>query len=235
MRSNGTATRTSTEVRSPTRTSTEVRSPTRTSTWANTRGNFTSTVTGGAGAGATSVTINIPGNYKKVPFVGGAPAGIMHKLDGLTMEKVMSKITRMPPVMVGPKGVPGLMRWVRRVHPNIYDNVRARLAVSNLRGLGFALPTADPVPAAAANPSTAQTILSTVQDLIKVGLPMYQQNQLFNLQIKRAQAGLAPLDATTMNDLSSVKVGVDSATRNTALYIGGGLALALVAYKLLSR
>jgi hypothetical protein len=49
-----------TEVRSPTRT--EVRSPTRTSTWANTRGNFTSTVTGGAGAGATEVTINIPGN-----------------------------------------------------------------------------------------------------------------------------------------------------------------------------
>lgn len=39
-----------------------MRSPTRTSTWANTRGNFTSTVTGGAGAGATRVTINIPGH-----------------------------------------------------------------------------------------------------------------------------------------------------------------------------
>jgi len=50
-------TRTSTEVRSPTRTATEVRSPTSTSTDAYTQGNFTATVTGGAGSGATTVNI----------------------------------------------------------------------------------------------------------------------------------------------------------------------------------
>ena len=48
---------TSSEVRSPTSTSTEVRSPTSTSTEAYTADNFTATVTGGAGAGATSVNI----------------------------------------------------------------------------------------------------------------------------------------------------------------------------------
>ena len=48
-------TSTSTEVRSPTSTSTEVRSPTSTSTDAYTQGNVT--VTGGAGAGSTSVNI----------------------------------------------------------------------------------------------------------------------------------------------------------------------------------
>ena len=48
---------TSTEVRSPTSTSTEVRSPTSTSTEAYTADNFTATVTGGAGAGATTVNI----------------------------------------------------------------------------------------------------------------------------------------------------------------------------------
>ncbi len=51
-------TSTATEVRSPTSTSTEVRSPTSTSTDAYTQGNIT--VTGGAGAGATSVTIYAP-------------------------------------------------------------------------------------------------------------------------------------------------------------------------------
>jgi hypothetical protein len=51
-------TSTSTEVRSPTSTSTEVRSPTSTSTDAYTQGNIT--VTGGAGAGATHVTIYAP-------------------------------------------------------------------------------------------------------------------------------------------------------------------------------
>lgn len=54
-------TSTSTEVRSPTSTSTEVRSPTSTSTEAYTQGNFTATVTGGAGAGAnTTVHIHAP-------------------------------------------------------------------------------------------------------------------------------------------------------------------------------
>src|SRR5476649_619815 len=46
---------TSTDVRSPTSTSTEVRSPTNTSTQAQTSDNVT--VTGGAGAGNTSVNI----------------------------------------------------------------------------------------------------------------------------------------------------------------------------------
>lgn len=50
-------TSTRTEVRSPTSTRTEVRSPTSTSTEAYTQGNFTSTVTGGAGSGATNVSI----------------------------------------------------------------------------------------------------------------------------------------------------------------------------------
>lgn len=53
-------TSTSSDVKSPTATSTEVRSPTSTSTEAYTAGNFTATVTGGAGAGATSVSINLP-------------------------------------------------------------------------------------------------------------------------------------------------------------------------------
>jgi hypothetical protein len=53
-------------VASPTSTRTEVRSPTKTSTDAYTRGNFTATVTGGAGAGATSVTIK-PNKGRRKP------------------------------------------------------------------------------------------------------------------------------------------------------------------------
>jgi hypothetical protein len=67
-------TSTSTEVRSPTSTSTEVRSPTSTSTEAYTQGNFTVTVTGGAGAGATNVSIEAPPlNRQNVAHSGGAP------------------------------------------------------------------------------------------------------------------------------------------------------------------
>ena len=57
-RKRNSSTETDSSVRSPTKTSTEVRSPTRTatSTEAYTRGNVT--VTGGAGAGATTVYLN---------------------------------------------------------------------------------------------------------------------------------------------------------------------------------
>jgi len=59
---------TSTEVRSPTSTSTEVRSPTSTSTDAYTSDNFTATVTGGAGAGATtSVNIYVTPSGREMP------------------------------------------------------------------------------------------------------------------------------------------------------------------------
>lgn len=70
-------TSTSTEVRSPTSTSTEVRSPTSTSTDAYTRGNIT--VTGGAGAGATSVHVTqvLPAGYPERP---GQAAGRSQQL-----------------------------------------------------------------------------------------------------------------------------------------------------------
>lgn len=66
-------TSTSTEVRSPTSTSTEVRSPTSTSTDAYTQGNVT--VTGGAGAGATTV------------YIGCAPEQLMARADKASNEE----------------------------------------------------------------------------------------------------------------------------------------------------
>lgn len=54
-------------VRSPTSTSSDVRSPTRTSTKAHTTGNFTATVTGGAGRGANTVVNLYPGARKTNP------------------------------------------------------------------------------------------------------------------------------------------------------------------------
>lgn len=77
---------TSTEVKSPTSTSTEVRSPTSTSTQAYTAGNVT--VTGGAGAGATtSVTINNYGQPDKKEQ--GALLGEWLNTPGQTVQRKM--------------------------------------------------------------------------------------------------------------------------------------------------
>ena len=149
------------------------------------------------------------------------------------------KIARIP-VADLPRGLPGFVRWLRTAHPNIHRAVGARLAASNqLNGLGLVLPGTDPVAAAAdnaaQNPGVTQTILNTVKELVSVGLPLYQQNKLFELQIKRAQQNLPPLDTQAISDASALRVGVDSGTRNTGLIIAGVGAAALLGYALLRR
>jgi hypothetical protein len=91
-------TSTSTEVRSPTSTSTEVRSPTSTSTDAYTQGNVT--VTGGAGAGATTVYI---GCFPPQSEVRADKESNMERSKGssLRMEKMIhaTSAPRVPGVM----------------------------------------------------------------------------------------------------------------------------------------
>jgi hypothetical protein len=91
-------TSTSTEVRSPTSTSTEVRSPTSTSTDAYTQGNVT--VTGGAGAGATTV------------YIGCAPEQLAVRADRESNDErsrgSASRMERMIQATSAPR-VPGVM------------------------------------------------------------------------------------------------------------------------------
>lgn len=181
-------------------------------------------------------------NYRKIPFMGGTPPGVMHQLEGLPM----SKIARIP-VSNLPPGVPGLVRWIKTAHPSIYRAIGQRLAAKRVRlqGLGLAMPGDDlsevkvnvqkVADSASPGSSVANTILSTVKDLVTVGLPLYQQQKLFDLQLSRAKQGLAPLDTSAIADASAFRVGVDSATRNTGLWIVGGLAAAFLGYKLLTR
>lgn len=143
----------------------------------------------------------------------------------------MSKIRI--PVSTLPRGVPGFVRWLRVAHPRIHGDLAARLRDRGLAGMGLTSPEA--VSAAAAQPGTAQTILSTVKDLISVGLPLYQQNKLFELQLQRAKQNLAPLDTSAIADSSALRVGVDSQTRNTGLIIGGSIAAGLLALALIRR
>lgn len=146
------------------------------------------------------------------------------------MQKLRIPVSNLPP------GVPGLVRWIKLAHPAIYSKLSARLANAPLRGLGLTDPNATAVTVAdSGKPGIAQTILSSVKDLISVGLPLYQQQKLFDLQLKRAQAGLAPLDTQAISDASAVRVGVDSSTRNTGLIIAGVGAAALLGFALLRR
>lgn len=155
----------------------------------------------------------------------------------------MSKIRRIPVPVSGFKpGVPGFVSWVKTAHPAIYRAAQDRLSVMRMDGLGLSSP--DDLSEVKVNvqkvaesggPGAANMILSTFKDLVSVGLPLYQQQKLFDLQLQRAKAGLAPLDTSAIQDSGAIRVGVDSATRNTGLWVVGGLAAALLGYKLLTR
>lgn len=181
-------------------------------------------------------------NYLRIPFVGRTPPGITHGLEGLPMKIARIPVANLPP------GVPGLVRWIKAAHPTIYRSLGARLAVARpvrLAGLGLASPSDDLsevkvnvtkiADSAPAGSSIANTILSTVKDLVTVGLPLYQQQKVFDLQLSRAKAGLAPLDTQALSDASALRVGVDSGTRNTGLMIAGILAVGGIAWALLRR
>ena len=93
-----TRTRTATEVRSPTSTSTEVRSPTNTSTEAYTADNFTATVTGGAGAGATTVNIYPIYHNRKPRSSNGEAAFPSHVVPPRNaIRDMLQEIMRTPP------------------------------------------------------------------------------------------------------------------------------------------
>lgn len=178
-------------------------------------------------------------NYPRIPFMGGTPPGVMHQLEGLPM----SKLNRVLLPRSGlPPGVPGFVRWIKTAHPSIYRAAQNRLTAMRMHGMGVASP-ADlsevkvnvQKVAETGGPGAANMILNTFKDLVSVGLPLYQQQKIFDLQLQRAKAGLVPADTSALESAASFRVGVDSATRNTGLWIVGGLAAAALGYKLLSR
>lgn len=174
--------------------------------------------------------------YKRIPFVGRTPAGEMTKLDGLpSMENDMSKIARIP-VSTRPMGWPGFASWLRATNPTGYKAIAMRLRGDyELQGLGIVAPTADPVATAAATPSLWDKLSSTVRDVLPQLVTAYSQKKILDAQIRRAELGQAPLDTAALADATSIKVGADPATRNTALLIAGGLGLVFLGSKLLGR
>lgn len=168
-------------------------------------------------------------NYLRIPFVGGSPPGEMTALEGIAMSKIRIPVSNLP------RGVPGFVRWVKATYPQVYRGYNGRIANLAVTRMGFALPGTEVGIAAADKPSLANTILSTVKDLIPTALQTYQQSKLFDLQLSRAKQNLAPYDTAALENMSAIRVGVDSQTRNTGLLIVGGVAAAFLGYKLLSR
>jgi hypothetical protein len=87
-----------------------------------------------------------------------------------------------------------------------------------------------PMPTTAGNSQIVQTITQAASAL----LPLYQQQQILNAQLQRAQKGLPPLDTSRYIDPNTgLNVGLNAGTQNTLLMLGGLAVGGLLLFKVL--
>lgn len=160
-------------------------------------------------------------------------------------------------------GWPGFFGWLAATHPDLYDYARVSLpnyvedrqsypsagatlsgddpniqaiAAPNLSFLSQAategITDSTPLQTTTANATIAQTLAQAASAF----LPLYQQKQLLDVQLKRAQAGLPPLDTSRYVDANAgLNVGLNTGTQNTLLMMAALAAAALIGFKLLGK
>lgn len=142
-------------------------------------------------------------------------------------------------IAVRTRGTKGALEWMRRALPRTYQHLDRELrnasSTSGMKGLGLVAPT---VATAASEAPPSSSLVNTIKEIANVAAQAYltreqmqAQQKILNLQLQRAQQGLPPLalDPTTYGlPQPSIGVGLDAGTTKTLLWVGGGLALALL-------
>lgn len=141
-----------------------------------------------------------------------------------------------------PRGMRGFFAWLDATQPAVARAARARIASpASLGDLGIASPVEVTTTQAATAPSTADKIKDIVLGVSQAYLTYEQmkaQRKVMDMQLARAQAGLAPLDIN-MEQYGltgpSVSVGLSPTTKSLLIYGGGALALVYLLPKFLKR
>lgn len=141
----------------------------------------------------------------------------------------------MTAVVVSTPGTKGFFQWMQRAMPRTYVGVKRELSRNSpgLKGFGLVDP-ATTTSTAAPSSSLADTIREIATVAGQAYLTTQQvkaQQQILNIQLQRAQQGLAPLaiDPTTYGlPQPSIGVSLDSSTQKLLIYGGGALVLAVL-------
>lgn len=139
-------------------------------------------------------------------------------------------------IAVRSRGTKGFMEFLRRAVPRTYQHIERELhATGHLKGLGLTAPS---VAAVSSETPPSKSLVDTIKEMANVAAQAYltreqaqAQRQILNIQLQRAQNGQPPLeiDPTTYGlPRPSIGVALDPATTKTLLWVGGGLALALM-------
>lgn len=128
-------------------------------------------------------------------------------------------------------GAKGFLQWLKTNQPKVFAAAKESRAAT-LSGFGevsLNLQTATTAPASSNWASTVKDVLLVASQAYLTKEQVKAQSKLLDTQLKRAQAGLAPLDIDMEQfGVPRAQVGLDSSTRNMLLFGGIGLGLLLL-------
>lgn len=135
---------------------------------------------------------------------------------------------------ISTRGTKGFLIWAQRNMPRMYQDLKKELNTSaKLGGLGDVNPVATATETAPSS-SLVDTIKSIAQVAGQVYLTreqMQAQSRILDVQLQRAQQGLAPLDINAAQygiPQPSIGVSFDDGTKKLMIAGGIGLMLALM-------
>ncbi len=123
-------------------------------------------------------------------------------------------------VLPYPPGPPGFARWLKRDMPAVHKQLKAKGLLLQAAGLSAAPP--------AVKESWADRILSAAEKII----PTIYQYRTMEMQLKRAEKGLPPIETADIAPTAKIEVG--GQTRRLIIWGGVGLG-SLVLLKILMK
>lgn len=136
-------------------------------------------------------------------------------------------------IAVNRRGTRGAFEFIKRAFPRTYVHLQKELmSTGQLRGMG------DSLVASSSETPPSKSLVDTIKEIANIAGQAYltreqmqAQEKILNLQLQRAQQGLPPLaiDPGTYGlPQPSIGVGLDAGTTKTLLWVGGGVALAIM-------
>jgi hypothetical protein len=139
-------------------------------------------------------------------------------------------------------GIVNFAAWLQAKFPDVYaqlvmdrpDLIMPEFALAGLAGLASTDPSTDASTASDPNAAPSTDWGKTITDLLTPLIGAYQQSQLVNVNIKRAEAGLDPIDANALG--AQVQVGVSPQVLQTSRIAGIAIiGVAVLAIFMFSR
>lgn len=143
-------------------------------------------------------------------------------------------------VIVRERGKRGLLQWYKYNEPRLYARIVARLpSDGGIAYFGAVDPATVATPAAPTRSwaDTFKDVLATVSQGYLTTQQISAQKKIADIQLKRAIAGEPPLaiDPATYGLTPQVAVGVTRDTKQTVLYVAGGLGLLYLLSQFIKR